>query len=73
VTVPNGLQAAFIAPYIQAGGIEAPWGNGTVLGAGAIFRIADNIDLDVSYLAAKYKNATVDNENIIKIAISRKF
>lgn len=73
VNVPSGLRASFIAPYIQTGSVEAKFGTGWGIGAGALFAIADHWDADVSYLNVQYKGAVVTTENLVRLSINYKF
>jgi len=76
VTVPAGLASALIAPYLQVGGVERPWGVGWAVGAGAEFVLAAHWNLDLSYLNVQYNNATINpivseqSENIFKISLN---
>ena len=63
VTIPTGLTADLIAPYVAIGADERSFGTGWRTGAGAKFALAPTMILDVGYRYINYGSASVGGLN----------
>lgn len=78
-SIPSGLAAYVISPYILAGAVQSGFGQGWASGAGVEFALAQHWFLDTRYTYNNYGSASVSpgivakSENLVTAAFNYKF
>lgn len=81
IDIPASLSHALISPYATVGAAQRFGKSGTVVGAGAEFVLAQGWNFTLEYLRISYSGKgpvvsaveTIDNENLIRLGLNRKF
>lgn len=79
ISVPASIMQALTSPYIQLGGAQRPGRSGWVTGAGMDFIIAQNWNLDLSYMHVTYSDKSLapdkveKSEDLAKLSLNYKF
>lgn len=77
VAIFSTLQANLISPYVVFGASNRSFGTGWVTGAGAEYTLGNGYNAFAEYLRAQYNmtvnGVVVNDDNIIRIGVNRKF